>query len=464
MDQGGGTGWAGSGHPLLAGLHAATPGLATAAGAGRDRVALLSDEDTRTALDAVAAQEAQLVAIRAALLSHAEVRGLKNQLPARTTASWLAHTARITGAAAREHVKAAELLQAHPEAAELLAGGAVTWAHARVVANTLEAIDTLGTVDSSTRAKAVGLLVAEARQLDPLALEVAARALVEALTTSPDTDDPDEQAAVEREAAEKPAHRFIQIIHDKDGTSSGRWKGLDPDATAALEAHLHHACLTDTEPDSPWEGPEPGTSDDDPCRDRRTKAQRRLDAFARLARHALACDPDLPGDTGARRPVLTIACDYDILTRRLTNGVLDTGIKIPAHTLRRLACGADLLPAIMGGPSTVLDLGRARRLFTTSQRRALELRDRGCTFPGCHQPARACEAHHQDHWEAGGPTDLDNGALLCDHHHDQAHRQGWQSRMSPVNGHVEWQPPRTLDRTQRWRQHHRYALDTIRRR
>ncbi|HSF27180.1 MAG TPA: DUF222 domain-containing protein, partial [Actinomycetes bacterium] len=157
-------------------------------------------------------------------------------------------------------------------------------------------------------------------------------------------------------------------------------------------------------------------------------------------------------------------CDYDLLHRRLTNGVLDTGVKIPAHELRRLACGADLLPAVMGGASTVLDLGRARRLFSTSQRRALELRDGGCTFPGCHHPARACEAHHQDHWEHGGPTDLCNGALLCDYHHDQAHRQGWRSRLSSANGQVEWQPPRVLDRAQQWRQHHRYTLETIRRR
>jgi len=52
---------------------------------------------------------------------------------------------------------------------------------------------------------------------------------------------------------------------------------------------------------------------------------RRLDAFARLARHALAYDPDLSGDKGGRRPVLTFACDYNTLTRQLTNGVLDPG-------------------------------------------------------------------------------------------------------------------------------------------
>jgi len=92
MDGASSTGWAGGGHPLLAGLAAAATGLAQAAGPGRDRVSVLSDEDTRAGLDAVAVAEAQLVALRAALLTHAEVRGLKNQLKARSTASWLAHT------------------------------------------------------------------------------------------------------------------------------------------------------------------------------------------------------------------------------------------------------------------------------------------------------------------------------------------------------------------------------------
>ncbi|HSF26646.1 MAG TPA: hypothetical protein VLC50_03920 [Actinomycetes bacterium] len=110
MDRASSSEWASSGHPLLAGLHTSGPGLTSAAGLGRDRVSLLSDEDTRSALDAVAAQEAQLVAIRAALVSHAEVRALKTQLKPRTTASWLADTARISGPAAREHVKVAAML------------------------------------------------------------------------------------------------------------------------------------------------------------------------------------------------------------------------------------------------------------------------------------------------------------------------------------------------------------------
>ncbi|HSF26852.1 MAG TPA: hypothetical protein VLC50_04965, partial [Actinomycetes bacterium] len=134
MDGASGARWAGSGHPLLAGLHLTTTGLTTAAGPGRDRVSLLSDEDTRAGLDAVAAAEGRLVAIRAALLAHAEVRRVREQLKARTTASWLADVARISGATAREQVKVAGMLDGCPEAAGLLAAGAATLAHARIVA------------------------------------------------------------------------------------------------------------------------------------------------------------------------------------------------------------------------------------------------------------------------------------------------------------------------------------------
>src|SRR5699024_824611 len=55
------------------------------------------------------------------------------------------------------------------------------------------------------------------------------------------------------------------------------------------------------------------------------------------------------------------------------------------------------------------------------QHRALWLRDKQCTFPGCTIPPQWCDAHHVDHWVNGGPTDLSNGALLCQRHHTYVH-------------------------------------------
>jgi hypothetical protein len=69
-----------------------------------------------------------------------------------------------------------------------------------------------------------------------------------------------------------------------------------------------------------------------------------------------------------------------------------------------------------------LHFGRGRRWFTSAQIRALWLRDRHCTFPGCRAPATWCEAHHVWHWLDGGPTDLTNGTLLCGRQHKIVHR------------------------------------------
>jgi hypothetical protein len=104
--------------------------------------------------------------------------------------------------------------------------------------------------------------------------------------------------------------------------------------------------------------------------------------------------------------------------------------------VRRLACDAEIIPAVLGTPSEILDLGRATRLFTPTQTRALTLRDRHCTFPRCDIPAFWCDAHHITHWSDGGPTNLDNAALLCGRHHTIVHRDRLTAAVTP-NG-VRW--------------------------
>ena len=94
----------------------------------------------------------------------------------------------------------------------------------------------------------------------------------------------------------------------------------------------------------------------------------------------------------------------------------------PAHQVRQLACEADIIPAVLGEAGEILDLGRAKRLVTPGQRRALAHRDGGCSFPGCHVPATWCDAHHVVHWAQGGRSDLGNYALLCPRHHSWVHQ------------------------------------------
>jgi hypothetical protein len=54
----------------------------------------------------------------------------------------------------------------------------------------------------------------------------------------------------------------------------------------------------------------------------------------------------------------------------------------------------------------------------------LRSRDKGCAFPGCHH-TRFVDAHHIEHWSAGGETKLDNLMLLCSQHHKLVHEGGF---------------------------------------
>ncbi|MFB0836358.1 DUF222 domain-containing protein, partial [Arthrobacter halodurans] len=74
------------------------------------------------------------------------------------------------------------------------------------------------------------------------------------------------------------------------------------------------------------------------------------------------------------------------------------GGTVHPNAIRRLACGADLIPVVLGTAGQVLDAGRAARLFSEDQHRVLYARDRGCTAPGCTVPAAGCEAHHVRWW------------------------------------------------------------------
>jgi hypothetical protein len=137
--------------------------------------------------------------------------------------------------------------------------------------------------------------------------------------------------------------------------------------------------------------------------------------------------------------------------------LLSTRGTLTAAELRRLACDARVIPAVLGADSEILDLGRTRRDFSPAQRRALTLRDRGCIAPGCDRPPDQCHAHHQWEWDDGGPTDLDNGALLCEFHHLQIHRQHWRVSLAD-NGYPQLTPPPSIDPLQRPVQHHRFQL------
>lgn len=174
-------------------------------------------------------------------------------------------------------------------------------------------------------------------------------------------------------------------------------------------------------------------------RDVRTPEQRRANAFVALvaAHHERQASPTIGGD----RPRIVVHLDHDRLRQRAEGaGVLETGEPLAAGDLRRLCRDADILPAVLGTDSDVLDLGHTARLATPAVRTALDLRDGGCIFPHCDLPPSRCQAHHILPWWAGGATDRTNLALLCPTHHALVEPRGTDGMPTRDQWHVVIDP------------------------
>ncbi|WP_172421839.1 HNH endonuclease signature motif containing protein [Enemella evansiae] len=166
---------------------------------------------------------------------------------------------------------------------------------------------------------------------------------------------------------------------------------------------------------------------------------------------------------------MNVTVDYE--TPRRGIGCIDTPAgPMSAQQLRLLACDAEIIPVVLNSMGVPLDVGETQRFFEGELRAALVARDGGCVFPGCDQPARRCDAHHIRPVWAGGPTSLDNGVLLCPHHHalaepshQQLHNENrWEVRINPEDRLPEFLPPQGLDRNRRPRRHLRHRLRTRR--
>lgn len=158
---------------------------------------------------------------------------------------------------------------------------------------------------------------------------------------------------------------------------------------------------------------------------------------------------------------LLLIADYDTVSQQLTDARLADGTPLPAKTLRHLACDAQILPAIFAGPSVPLDLGRARRTASGTQRAALIARDKHCV--GCGAKASWCQAHHIVHWEQRGPTNLDNMTLLCSRCHHKVHDQDWTVNKTPTGGFYLRRPPKSFGRPSHRATPHRRRRRTRRR-
>ena len=204
---------------------------------------------------------------------------------------------------------------------------------------------------------------------------------------------------------------------DDDGMADYRLR-LDPEGKEVLEAML-----------GPLSAPRPTPE----CPDLRSSDQRRGEALVEICRRAAAAGGAAPATAKA---ALFVTVDLEDLRTRTGAGTTTSGAPLAPETIRRMACDAMIIPVVLGTHSEVLDVGRAKRLFTPGILRAMWLRDKGCTIPGCTAPPGWCDGHHIIAWVDGGATSLLNGALLCPRHHTIAHQRGWTATATATE--VTW--------------------------
>jgi 5-methylcytosine-specific restriction endonuclease McrA len=221
------------------------------------------------------------------------------------------------------------------------------------------------------------------------------------------------------ETQESAAHhrrRALQVYPDEDGMLVVRGR-LEPEAGAmllrALEAAreaLYARARVLGAGSADAEAPAYG--------------QQQADALALVAETALA--HELDPAPGQERYQVVVHVDAAVLADPDQPGqsALEDGVHVPAETSRRLACDATRVTMRHARDGAVLDVGRRTRAIPPALRRALQARDRGCRFPGC--GVRHAQGHHLWHWANGGPTRLDNLALLCRRHHRAVHEEGYR--------------------------------------
>lgn len=175
--------------------------------------------------------------------------------------------------------------------------------------------------------------------------------------------------------------------------------------------------------------------------DDRNRGRRLADALIELGAQA----------GGGVRAHLQVTTSLETLLQRAGAPAADLehALPISARAMERLACDCNVTRILLNADSCVIDVGHSRRNISGPMRKALNARDKGCTWPGCDRPATWTSGHHLVFWTRGGPTDLSNLALLCYRHHWMVHEGAWQlvrsddGRMLAVPPTIDGPLPRT---------------------
>ena len=364
--------------------------------------AFMSVDEKQAALVALTEVRSQLDAVTARLLAASDDVGEAHGL--RDAAAWLAVETRTTRAEARRVLALGRGCEQHPAVGAALSGGVLRAEQARVV---VEAVDALpARVDAETRERAEAVLLDLAAQHDARELRQIGKRILDVV--APEVGESHEEAVLRAEEDRAIAGVELTLGDDGEGRCHGRFV-VPSHVGAMLKRHL--LALAN-----------PARHTEDELRDETgewTPLRRRLGEA--LVEYVERYPVDATPQTAGVNATVVVTMTIEQLMGARATALLDDGSRMSAGQARRLACEAGIIPVVLDSKSMPLDMGRAARLFTKSQRIALGLRDGGCTARGCETSASGCHAHHDDPWSPSGLTDLANGRLLCPRHHRLAH-------------------------------------------
>lgn len=324
----------------------------------------------------------------------------------RSAAAWLSRQERSSRAAAGADLKTARLLQDLPATADAVRAGTLPTEHARAITRTC------------LRTPAMRQMLTDPKRGEAFLLSQAHLGLEDYkrfLSAWAYRVDPDAVDAAYREGRDG---YWLQTAQTNDGVAVRGF--LSPVAGEGLITMLRA---------------ETGVPAKDDSRD---TPQRMHDALAAVVARVL--DGGALGRHASVRPQIVVHVPWATLKAEADAVGLppawlqESQSVLPRRVLERLVCDSELTRVVFGPTGEALDAGRAQRTFTGPRRRALDARDGGCRWPGCHAPPEQCEGHHRTRWRDGARTDVREGLLLCWFHHDRTHDQDVRIEHAPGGG------------------------------
>lgn len=355
--------------------------------------------------------ESRLQSTVAVVIADADRRGVAERAAGTSITSWMTVTEKASPRDAAGVLFAGRGLNSSPAVKQAALAGDVTPQQARSIATVVDALPR--NLTSAQREAASEILVGSAATSNPDQLRRMGQVVLDAVAPVETAEEAAERERRLLAAQRRRALRNRSLTFTTDDGSMlirGSLPVLEGEEfVRIISAYRASAQRSGADRLDPLESPV-------------TAAQRDADALLQLI-NDVQRRRTAPGVAGDRPRVVVVMREESLRERAEQAGKLATGERISAGDLRRLCCDADLLPVVLGSASEVLDVGREQRLVTPAMRRALDLRDGGCVFPGCNQRPEFCDAHHIVPWWAGGVTALYNLVLLCRHHHGMVEPQ-----------------------------------------